>query len=465
MQAQGSETKITISEELTFKADPELVIEDCEDIWNEQAGTGVTASLDAADFKVGAGSAKFVMADGTGVEIIASEVVTSKDLSSYTHIVAWVKSSVNLSSADLQLLLDNTALCASPVETLNIPALVANTWTQIKLAIAVPASCTAIISIGLKQAVDKGVFSFWIDHVRAIKQSTLFFFNSESMRQTVEIHKSEAIGSGRNPKTPTRGNKDCAGDINFELQPYIGLALKNLFGSYSVAGGDPYTHTFKISSLPTGLMIEKQFTDIGQYFRYNGCKINSFKQTTNAQGLIMASFGFMGSKESILTYPFDPSPIDAGHAPFDAFEAAIIEGGSSLAYGTILDFELNNNLDGSSYVIGGAGERRYLPSGIVSISGKLSMLFEDITIYTKALNFTETALILTYSRGAGTGAADNEKLVFTFAEVKYATDAPVIPGPKGLLVELPFEAYYNNDAAASALQADLYNTVASYATY
>lgn len=65
-QAQGSESRLIIAEELTFKTVPEVVVEDCEDAWNEQAGTGVTAEVDAVNFKVGAGSAKFTMTEGAG---------------------------------------------------------------------------------------------------------------------------------------------------------------------------------------------------------------------------------------------------------------------------------------------------------------------------------------------------------------------------------------------------------------
>ena len=50
-------------------------------------------------------------------------------------------------------------------------------------------------------------------------------------------------------------------------------------------------------------------------------------------------------------------------------------------------------------------------------------------------------------------------------EVKYGEDAPAIEGPTGVLVNLPFEAFYDNDAQASAIYAKLYNSIASYVTY
>jgi hypothetical protein len=144
------------------------VIEDCEDAWNEQAGAGVTASLDTADFKVGSGSAKFVLTADTGVEIVASEVIVSLNIATYTDIYLWVKSSVAMDANDWQLLLDDSASCASPIVTSNLPALSAGTWKFVRLTPTLT-SCTAIISVGLKQAVDKGALSFWIDDIRAGK--------------------------------------------------------------------------------------------------------------------------------------------------------------------------------------------------------------------------------------------------------------------------------------------------------
>jgi hypothetical protein len=144
------------------------VIEDCEDAWNEQAGTGVTASADTTDFKVGSGSAKFVCDATTGLEIVASEVVVSMNLSSYTDLLFWAKSSVGLDAGDWQLLLDDTGSCASPIVTADIPALTADTWKFCRVS-ATLTSCTAIISVGLQQAVDKGAMTFRIDSVWAGK--------------------------------------------------------------------------------------------------------------------------------------------------------------------------------------------------------------------------------------------------------------------------------------------------------
>jgi hypothetical protein len=146
-----------------------LLIEDCEDAWTP-GSIEVNPSANAIDFVVGSASAQFICtADLTAGALIGVEAITSLDLSSYTYVSLWIKSNVALDAGDLQLLLDDTALCASPIESINIPAVSADIWTKVYLEMATPSSCTAIISVGLKQIVDKGAFTVKLDQVEGIK--------------------------------------------------------------------------------------------------------------------------------------------------------------------------------------------------------------------------------------------------------------------------------------------------------
>jgi hypothetical protein len=155
--------------------------------------------------------------------------------------------------------------------------------------------------------------------------------------------------------------------------------------------------------------------------------------------------------------PHDGNPTDFGHNPFDGFEAVINQNTTPLAVVTEVSGKIENNLDGSTFVIGGAGERYSINAGKVKVSGKLTALFADMTLYNLALNNTETSLQVVLTKGTGAGTAGNEKLTYNFDEVIFRPQAPVIAGDKGILVELEFEAYYDNDADASALWIELMN--------
>jgi hypothetical protein len=291
-------------------------------------------------------------------------------------------------------------------------------------------------------------------------------FVSESLRLSRSLSSSKTIRSNRNPQQPARGNMDVAGDINFELSPQYGRLFKHIFGSYGVSGASaPYTHTYKIGALPAGMCIEKQFVDLAaaKYFLYNGCKVQSFKLSGKTEGQIDCSVSLMGAKETIGGATFDATATDNGHTSFDAFEGDIKQGGTSLAVVTEYDFTLTNSLDGNTFAVGGAGERRALREGLANITGNIKCLFEDTTLYALALANTETTLALHFAKGAGTGAsAGNEKLSFYMDEMVFKPQSPVISGPTGLLVELGFEAYFNVDADASALRMVLLSPIATF---
>lgn len=294
---------------------------------------------------------------------------------------------------------------------------------------------------------------------------TLVPFVSESLRMNRNLIDSKTLRANRNPQKPARGNKDVSGDITVELDPYMGKLFYHALGTFTVSGTSPYSHTFTISDLPTGFTIEKQFTDLAvpEYFTYSGCKVNSMRISFGNEGFIESSFNIMGATQTVtaaakLTSPTDWTTGTVG-TQFDGFEAVITyEGGQTLGNATKLDLTIENNLDGSVYVIDGTGQRYSMPAGLVKVSGTVTVLFENVTMYNKAINNTESSLVITLTHGSGTGAANNEKLQIFINELLYQPQDPVVSGPTGILVDLPFIGYYQNDADASALKIILTNT-------
>ncbi len=282
---------------------------------------------------------------------------------------------------------------------------------------------------------------------------------SESVKQTRNLVTSKTIRNDRNPCPPARGNVEVSGDINFELSPQYGRLFKHIFGTSATTGGSaPYSHKFTISDLPVGMTIEKQFTDLAvdKFFQYMGCKVNSFKLTARTEGMIDCTVGLMGKKEVVSGESFDATATDLGHTPFDAMDASIAEGAVELATVTEIDFSLENGLDGGNYVIDRTGQRRTLPAGTSRVSGTVRAVFEDVALYNKAINNTETSLSAAFVKGTGTGAtAGNEKFTLYVPELIFSPSAPVVSGPAGVVVELPFEGYYLNDPNASAMYAEL----------
>lgn len=289
---------------------------------------------------------------------------------------------------------------------------------------------------------------------------------SEGLQLNQPIFASEALRASRESLNPSRGNFDIGGTVETELSPYMVRMIKFALGSVTTTGASsPYTHVFKIGTLPS-FVFEKGFTDVAAYgnasiFKYNGCKINSMSINFASEGILQASFDVMGAKETTSTTQFDTSPTDLGHDPWDMFECAIEEGGSPIAIVQEASVTLENNLDGSYYVVGGAGERECLPAGIARVSGTVTALFRDMTMYLKAYNFNESSLKFTFTRGTGVGTAGNESMEIFIPELKYAAQSPAVEGPGGVKITFNFDAYYDNSAQGTALQITVKNALAS----
>ena len=144
----------------------------CGATFDEATDGDFTQSLDTKDKKQGSQALKMVIASGASAGDFVTDSITSKNLSGYDTIEMWVKSTVATSSGNLKLLLDDTASCASPLETLSIPALSADTWTFVRMSLANPETDTAIISVGLEYDSDIGAVTVWIDDIVAVANDT-----------------------------------------------------------------------------------------------------------------------------------------------------------------------------------------------------------------------------------------------------------------------------------------------------
>jgi hypothetical protein len=286
---------------------------------------------------------------------------------------------------------------------------------------------------------------------------------SESLSQKRNLIRSNVIRSSRNPVKPKQGNKDVSGSIVTELNPFMGILLHHLMGANTTTGANPYVHTMKIGALPPSLLFEKAFLDLTtpEYFLANGCRINKASFEFSPEGPLPVTFDVIGKKMTPGTVAFDAAPTDYGHLGWDMSEIVLLEGGSSFAIGSSLKLDVTNDCDEGMFVIGGSGERRAIPAGATLIEGSLTALFEDMTLLTKANAFTESSITATLTRGTGAGSAGNEYLQFLLQELIYGEATPLIAGPKGVLVQLPFSAYYRAGAAVSALQLILKNTQAT----
>jgi len=217
-----------------------------------------------------------------------------------------------------------------------------------------------------------------------------------------------------------------------------------------------FTYTYKAGGKLPSYIIEKGFTDIGQYFKYTGCTNAKLGMTVNPTGIVDVSTDWMGAQEVVGSASFDTgTPIDNTKISFDGSMLAaadVKEGGTATALIKNMSFNLDNVLDGDTFVVGGAGVRGGINPGVYQITGNVTAIFQDLVLYNKAKASTETSLDLTYKKGTGDGTAGNESLQIVTPEMIFTPKAPAVAGAGGVTATFDFVGDFTDNADATAFK-------------
>ena len=245
-----------------------------------------------------------------------------------------------------------------------------------------------------------------------------------------------------------------AGDLIANLQVNdMGSLFYYALGSVITVGtAVPYVHTISVGQSLPSFLLEDGFTDISEYFKYNGCKINGFSLALTPTGYQKVTFHVVGAKETVGSTSYDATAVE-NYIPFDGKNNLITiqEGGTDIAVVTDLTIDVTNNIKTDNYVLANGGEINDLPEGLLAVSGTLNAQFVDATLYNKAVAGTESSLFIEFQKGVGDGSAGNEYLSINIPELIFETDTPEISSPDGIVIGLPFKAYYANSTEASSI--------------
>ena len=270
---------------------------------------------------------------------------------------------------------------------------------------------------------------------------------------------SQCLEEACDKEQPAVGNSDVSGSIVVPIdQIGIGFWLAAMLGSPTTTGsGDPYTHVFKVKNGQPSLVLEQQYPDITIYEMFNGCKINKFSFNYGGDTELTAQIDLMGAKRTIGATPFAAPLTNSSLLKFSNFQGTIEEGGAQLAIVTKANLNVDFGLDGNNYTIGGGGYRTELPEGYLQVFGNIKAFFEDTVLLNKAISNTKTSLNFKFANGAA------HSLGFFMEEVIIQQTSPGIENEKGIIINLPFKAFYNNGTGGSVIVATLVNNNASYA--
>ena len=144
-------------------------IDTCESGWTEQ--TNVTQAFDQTQRRQGNASLRLILAAGlAAADNAASKTITAVDISKCDFLELWIRSTVAAAAGDFTVRLTS----GSATIAFNVPALVANTWHYHRVAITPDNArqLTAITTVVLRQVVDIGAATLWVDDIKAVENSS-----------------------------------------------------------------------------------------------------------------------------------------------------------------------------------------------------------------------------------------------------------------------------------------------------
>lgn len=111
------------------------------------SGAGITAATDSEDYKEGSASAYLSVPSGSSAADIGRSSFSTMDMSGYTHVDMWFKATQTITSSQYTIQLLNGS---SVREDIAIPAINADSWTLLTLALANPWNDSAISRVTLR---------------------------------------------------------------------------------------------------------------------------------------------------------------------------------------------------------------------------------------------------------------------------------------------------------------------------
>jgi archaellin len=141
--------------------------------WTSASTSNVTVTADTTDKKQGTGSADVRITTSFTTGLAAyKDLDATVDISKIDSIQLWVKAGTSTASGDVEIVVDDTAACGSPLENLDLPVLVTSTWSLVTLGITDNSDMTAIKCVGLNVASDLGGYTVNLDKIVAQGQAT-----------------------------------------------------------------------------------------------------------------------------------------------------------------------------------------------------------------------------------------------------------------------------------------------------
>lgn len=227
------------------------------------------------------------------------------------------------------------------------------------------------------------------------------------------------------------GIRRVEGGFSFELS-YEGFddLLEGLMG------GTWTSNVLKQGTTKRYFSMLRQFQDISQFMLFSGCAMASFGLEVTPEGMIEGNFGVMGyDMTPDLPTGLSYSGTAPTYSPMDSFTGTVNEGGSPIGTITAISMALENGITTvpvvGSNLVGG------VVWGRSNLTGTVNVAFEDMTMFNKFVNETESSFDFTLSDGT-------RSLLFEMNRVKYNAANANVDSEEAVILDMPFQALHHN---------------------
>jgi hypothetical protein len=273
-------------------------------------------------------------------------------------------------------------------------------------------------------------------------------FLSEGLKRNQSGVVSNGIRPSRGATSYKRTTIAPGGDISFEMSPEdVPTLIYHALGDAATPVQDPtgvYKHVIKPNiDLPTGLTFEVD-RDVA-YFRYAGSKINTWSMSFSPNEIITGSVSVSSKTETGLIGASGNTSSYSSASPFTGVQA-VIEINDS-AFGVMAaDFSVSNDIYEGKYELG-QNYRAALVEQKRSVTGKLNIEFDDLTIYDLFVGGTESSLKITLTSDEYITGTTSYSMIIEFPKIVYTGETPVMGGPGIITVDCPFTALYTSESS------------------
>ena len=266
---------------------------------------------------------------------------------------------------------------------------------------------------------------------------TLIPYTGSSLNLTKEQIQSAALMPDRMIRNDRHGNKQVGGEFTVELGPVdFDPFLESAFMSTFTA------HVLRVGTVPKTFSIEDGMQDIGVFRMFSGVTVGQLAISVAPNQMVNSTFTLVG--KDVVVSPTSSKPTKtqpSGSAPFDSCSGSIRignAGGTATPVATITAIDLNINNDTSAAFVVGDCSASGLEYGMATVSGTISAYFENMDLYNRFLNETESRVEFTLSN-----AANVRPYTFVIPRAKFNSGDLPVSGPKSRILTVGFSAIYD----------------------